>query len=164
MSAWKPASSGGANTRPFSARSWSPGSSKPLACELSDTEDTNNVRAGGALGPQKSSAASPFDLRRSSGIGGGTGAPRSRANERSRLACRAALLDASSCQGAAPSDAVLRWRRGGLSMATRGRSPSSDDGRRRREESGGGGGGGGGLVDGGAAAKRVAAAAAAAAV
>ena len=85
-------------------------------------------------------------------MGGGTGAPRSRANERSRLAWRAALREASSCQGAAPSDAVRRWRRGGLSMATSGRSPSSDDGRRRREESGGGGGGGGGRVDGGAGA------------
>ena len=144
MSAWKPASSGGASTSPFSARSWSPGSNKPLACEESDTDETNNVLAGGALGPQKSSAASPFDLRRSSGMGGGTGAPRSRANERSRLAWRAALREASSCHGAAPSDAVRRWRRGGLSMATRGRSPSYDDGRRRLEESGGGGGGGGG--------------------
>mmetsp|Transcript_10784 Transcript_10784/g.33377 ORF Transcript_10784/g.33377 Transcript_10784/m.33377 type:complete len:436 (+) Transcript_10784:111-1418(+) len=154
ISAWKPASSGGASTRPFSARSWSPGSSKPLACEESDTEETNKVRAGGALGPQKSSAASPLDLRRSSGMGGGTGAPRSRANERSRRAWRAALREASSCHGAAPSDAVRRWRRGGLSMATSGRSPSSDDGRRRREERGGGGGGGGGRVDGGAGANR----------
>ena len=111
MSAWKPASSGGANTKPFSARSWSPGSSRPLACEESDTEETSNVRAGGARGPQKSSAASPFDLRRSSGMGGGTGAPRSRANERSRRACLAALREASSCHGAAPSDAAVASHR-----------------------------------------------------